>query len=236
MSWLKKFSQKFSDGQLAIYSHFGVSELFVVEILSWENAPILNDEYKQIDENTIRSPNSEIRKGESTLVKILSIYKSEYRQGLQSFSNPGKVFFVNESNIYPNLESLFKKELSTIYPDSVFLHVNADYINKLAKDYPELVGNISPSNLIDYQSFDVMGYEVQILNDLRAAKTNPSIMKTKGTEGLYYWSIPELQTRSLDNKKDIDRQPWETGRFPTRQLALNSAEKYINHLFYSENS
>ena len=180
-------------------------------------------------------PHSTVNRGRSSIpTRILSIYIAG--ESLRSSIKIGKIRFIADANLYSTLEELFKKAVEIMYPDYIFAYLNANYINKFAKDYPELVGNISPSNLVDYQTFDINGYEVQVLNDIRAMKMTPSIMRTKGTEGLYYWNIPELQTRSLDNKKDIDRQPWETGRFPTVQLALNSAEKYINHLFYSENS
>lgn len=142
---------------------------------------------------------------------------------------PGRDGNVHPSNLYNTLSDLIRR----MSPDSLMDVLNEPHIHEFIEKYPNLRGDIeTASDAVDYQEFDVMGMSVQLFNDTERAKGNPGIMKTRGTEGMYYWRIPELQTTSIDPKDGIDLAPWGTGRFPTLQRAMESAEKYVDYLLY----
>ncbi len=225
---------EWEDGQLAILSSFGWRDLCVVEVVGWNNVPYLSDEYTAVDEDTIKTDRGNgysWRRNEAVPFKILQTY-SDDSTGQSRYHKAGTVNLAGPQNLYHSLDDLIKKESRSLYPDMVLQLANKKHINALIKDFPELVRDQNFAGNVDYQIFDIQGYEVQVLNDVRQMERNPGIMKTRGTEGMFYWHIPDLGTRSTEDKEGIDRQPWGTGRYPTMQLAIQSADKYISHLFY----
>lgn len=238
MNWLQKIGQdipRWSDGDLAILSSFGWRDFSVVEVLSWENVSLLSDEYQDVDKNTIRTTRQGLgnswKRGTAVPFKVLNTYSDS---GGSGYYVTGKISFAGPQNLYHTLESLMKEQSSTLYPDITMTIIQKPHIAALSKDFPALMGSLNISEEVDYQIFDINGYETQIINDKRAVESNPAIMQTRGTEGMYYWHIPELQTRSFDRKEGIDQSPWGTGRYPTMQRAIESAEQYINYLFYGK--
>lgn len=243
MNWFQRIAQEnpfgdvseWKDGQLAILSSFSWRDFSVVEVLSWENVSLLSDKYDDVDENTIKTTRGggySWRRDEAVPFKILDTY-SDAQSGASRYHKPGEIRLAGPQNLYHSLEQLVTKESRSSYPDLVMELYQKPHIASLSKDFPELMGNYSVSDNIDYQIFDINGYEVQVINDKKAIEQSPSMMQTRGTEGMFYWNIPSLQTRSFDDKEGIDKTPWGSGRYPTMQRAMEAAEQYINHLFYS---
>jgi hypothetical protein len=198
-----------------IFSNFGWRDFSVVEVLqnrtpeiSWINSIIVP-------------------------CRTIATY-SDDETGESHYDEVGKVRKIIPENLYRTLGDLIKHQSQVAYPDLTLELMQKPHIASFLRDFPEMEGDLKPGDVVDYQIFDVQGYEVQVFNDTQAQERNPGILQTRGTEGLFYWHIPELQTRSFESKPGIDKSPWGTGRYPTMNRALESAEQFVNFSFYGE--
>ena len=245
MNWLRKIAQSeeyelfgdvndWKDGQLALIFSHGLGHFSVVEILSWDDVAILDEEYKNDDMNTISTERGfgyKWKRKDSVPMRVIKTYSG---MGKSPLYDPGTIHLIGPQNIFRTYTDFIKKESKSMYQDLAlkFLCNPPPHVLEFMKDYPELIGQ--NTDIVDYQTFEISGHEVQIINDKNAARINPGILQTRGTEGIFYWYIPDLDTRSMDHKEGIDQFPWGSGRYPTMKRALESAEKYINFLFYGE--
>lgn len=246
MHWFKRVAQfpgtsksnpksieSWEEGEYAILSNFGWRSFSVVEILDWDKAVSYSDEFSSPDPDTItttRGYGYTWKRDNSVPCVVIENFSES---GLESGSEaPGKVHFVHPSNLYREFNELVEKEVKVVFPDLVISLLNKPHVNKFLDEFPMMRGSKMLTELVDFDVFDVQGYEVQVFNDLRAVQKSPGMMQTEGTEGMFYWVIPSLNVRSLEDKHGINKSPWGSGRYPTKQMAVERAEEYLDFMFY----
>ncbi len=255
MNWLQKISQmddetyetfgdpkEWQPGTLAILSHFGWRDISVVKILQWEDVVNNHDSegyFENVDDNSIQTTRgfgNSWKRGESVPCVTISAY-SDTESGESRYDKVGKVHLVAASNLYRTFEDIVKKESRVIYPDLILGLLSKSHVGQLQRDYPQLMGTSDFGDMVDYDTYEVSGHQVMVFMDKARMAKNPGILQTRGTDGIFYWQIPALKVRSVDNpssREGLDTRPWGGGTYPTKQRALESAENYINYLFYGE--
>lgn len=202
INWIKKiaYTDIYIPGKIAILANSGWKEFGVVELL----------------------PSNEVTEGFGKY-KLLKYYGKYYND----LNKKGKVGSMHLSNVYYSFKDLLKKELKTIFPDTIKHQRNCEYIYKAMDDFPELRTNLNFSKLVEFDTININGFIVELYIDPRSDQRG------------WYWYLPESGTRSL--YIDIDNQliksqillPWGSGRFATKEEAAESANKFIDYTFYS---
>lgn len=232
INWFTKLCQNEAEWgfrERGLLSHFGWRDFAVVEILQNRG----NEEWPSgFGMNVGPNPPPEWR-GSPVPCKTIALY-TDNESGVSRYDEVGKTHKVHPSNLYRTLGDLIEKQAKSLYPDLTLELMQKPHIASFIKDFPEMEGDLKPGDAVDYQVFDVQGYEVQVFSDTQAAERNPAILQTRGTDGIFYWNIPSLKTRSVDKKPGIDLTPWGTGKYPTMQRALETAEEFIDFMFYGE--
>ncbi|MCK9458421.1 MAG: hypothetical protein M0R80_02110 [Proteobacteria bacterium] len=225
-------------GQLGILDEFGLKDFAVIQVIRFEDVPQADPEYyKMKDRNTVISLNkfggSTYKRGESVPVKII--------QAFGSISKSHKVhFYVGAQNLYRTIDDLIKKEMKVLYPDLLIQFWNSPQYRALITEFPQLkIKNQSPLDQIQYQVYDIQGYTVYVIPEPRVLKRQAEYRASGYPHPLhaYYFAIPELKTRSQDEKTSQwlrTQKMGENGMFTSEREALTGAEKYINYLFYGE--
>lgn len=243
MSWLHTFRKlaseeelfgdpsKWQPGQVVILSNTGVTGFAVVRVLDWEQVTQLSDDYQTVDENTILAPNPfgsmTHNRGDSVPVISLGYFGGVLYRGYDE----GKVMIVGAQNLFRTLGDLMKYDLRLIYPDLLMSIMSYPHIREFQQRFPQLMGE-SIFQMVNYESYHVLGYSVIAVRDPRRSGSY------KQSE--WYWSIPELNTRSLNmshRAEDIKdpqlRRAWsqifgQGGHYNTPDEAVAAAEKYID--------
>ncbi len=215
-------------GQIAVLSVFGIQDFVVVSVLSWDQVKEMSTRHKFPDDDTIVSPNpfgSMTYKRDEGSVPVL--YMDYYGSMYRSTHNPGDVSIVGPQNLYRTLGDLMRKQTKTLFAELIPQLLGSEAVLQAVQDYPQLKDWDLPSDFGEYHSFDVQGYEVQIVRDPRAYIP----WGHKEPTAPYYWYIVQLDKRSLysSNEEGMDLAPMQTGRFPDIQTALASATKYVEY-------
>jgi len=219
MNWLQKIKHSQIEppheaGRKAILSVFGWQSFAVVKLL-----PITED-----------------KEGRSIRVQILDYYGTV--GNTNNYYKPDKVLLVGVQNLYYSFEDLLQKELKTVFPDIIARQREFSKIYEAMEDHPELRTNLNFSKLVDYEKTQIYGYDVYISKDPRFKPTPYGALG--GIQEAWYWSIPELDKRSLYLELDDSKMkaeilyPWSSGRFADKERAAESAKQFLDFLFYPE--
>lgn len=133
---------------------------------------------------------------------------------------PGEISTPNIENIYSSISDIIEKDSSYIYPDVILSALNNTVVLAVSKKYPQL-GIIRPVN-VTYEIYWIHSYPVLVCLD-----TNTPIWN----DNKWYWAIPDLKLRSRDMGLKIGNKPIDV-LYKTKEDAANSAERYLNHIFY----
>jgi len=226
-------------GQLALLDETGMHDFAVCKIVHFEDPPKGSDAFKFLDKNTIELYNPfgsmTYKRGESVPIRAIEAFGFHAKNAVENYNG---FHFVGAQNLYRTIDALIKKEMKVIYPDLLIQYWMSPQYQKFIKSYPQMKEKESVLDQIEYQSFDVHGYSVIVLADVRAKKYESQMRQSGYPHPMhtYYFAIPELKVRSQQlndwlKKEKIDNH-W--GLFTSMKVALSIAEKYIDYLFYSK--